>query len=57
MKCEDVILIYTSFIQLVYIKNSYSLLHVNVKKIIYIDLIIDIRATETGDINYSNWAF
>lgn len=57
MKCEDVILIYTSFIQLVYIKNSYSLLHVNVKKILYIDLIIDIRATETGDISYSNWAF
>lgn len=57
MKCEDVILIYISFIQLVYIKNSYSLLHVNVKKILYIDLIIDIRATETGDISYSNWAF
>lgn len=57
MKCEDVILIYISFIQLVYIKNSYSLLLVNVKKILYIDLIIDIRATETGDINYSDWAF
>lgn len=57
MKCEDVILIYISFIQSVYIKNSYSLLLVNVKKILYIDLIIDIGATETGDINYSNWAF